>query len=92
MIALQKKSAAQPSLFSRVKDCFVSSNTNVSFRFVEYHQPTNTEHCKILEWQVMNKKINSNSNEHVQKQHLSFNSRMVSNPFEVFLKYCGCDT
>ena len=31
-------------------------------------------HCKILEWQVMNKKMNSNSMEHVQKQHFRFNS------------------
>ena len=30
-------------------------------------------HCKILQWQVMNKKMNSNSMEHVQKQHFSFN-------------------
>ena len=35
-------------------------------------------HCKILEWQLMNKKINSNSIEHVQKQYFSFNSRMGS--------------
>ena len=27
-------------------------------------------HCKILEWQVMNKKMNGYSMEHVQKQHL----------------------
>ena len=27
-------------------------------------------HCKILEWQVMNKKMHGYSMEHVQKQHL----------------------
>ena len=41
---------------------------------------------KILQWQVMNKKLISNSMEHVQKQHFSFNSRKGSNPSEVFLK------
>ena len=40
---------------------------------------------KILQWQVMNKKLNSNSMEHVQK-HFSFNSTKGSNPSEVFLK------
>ena len=44
-------------------------------------------HCKTLERQVMNKKMDSNSREHVQKQHLSlsFNSRMASSLSEVFL-------
>jgi len=42
--------------------------------------------AKILEWQVMNKKKNSNSMELVQKQHFSFNSRMGNSPSEVFLK------
>ena len=43
-------------------------------------------HCKNIEWQVMNKKTNSNSMEHVQKQHFSFNSRMESSPSKVFQK------
>ena len=43
-------------------------------------------HCKILEWQVMNTKMNSNSMERVQKQHFSFNSRIENSPSEVFLK------
>ena len=33
-------------------------------------------HCKILELQVMNMKMNGNSMERVQKKHFSFNSRM----------------
>ena len=36
--------------------------------------------------------MNSNSMEHVQKEHFSFNTRMVSSPSEAFLKRCGCDT
>ena len=43
-------------------------------------------HCKILEWQVMNKKMNSNSMDHVQKQHFNFNARMGSSPSEVCLE------
>ena len=43
-------------------------------------------HCKTLEWQVRNKKININSMEHAQKQHFSFNSRKRSSPFEPLLK------
>ena len=39
-------------------------------------------HCKNIEWQVMNKKMNGTGT----KQHLSFNSRMESSPSEVFLK------
>ena len=34
----------------------------------------------------MNEKVNSNSMEHVQKQHFSFNSRIGNSPSEVFLK------
>ena len=34
----------------------------------------------------MNKKMNSNSMEHVQKQHFSFNSRLESSPCKDFLK------
>ena len=34
----------------------------------------------------MNKKMNSNSMEHVQKKHFSFNSRKGSSPSEVFLR------
>ena len=45
------------------------------------------EHAaKYPERQVMNKKMNSNSMEHIQKQHFSSNSRKGSSPFEVFLK------
>ena len=40
----------------------------------------NSTQCKILEWQVMNEKMNSMWN--VQKQHLSFNSR--KGPSECF--------
>ena len=43
-------------------------------------------HCKILELQVMNMKMNSNSMERVQKKHFSFNSRMGTSPSKVFLK------
>ena len=46
-----------------------------------------TAHCtlqtaEILEWQVMNKKMNSSSMEHVQNQHFTFNSR--KGPSECF--------
>ena len=50
-----------------------------------------TAHCtlqtavqilQILEWQVMNKKMNSSSMEHVQNQHFTFNSR--KGPSECF--------
>ena len=37
----------------------------------------------------MNKKMNSNSMEHVQKQHVSFNSRMGSSPSKVSLTILG---
>ena len=43
-------------------------------------------HCKILEWQVMNKKMNSNSMDYVQKQHFSFNARIGSSQSEVCLE------
>ena len=43
-------------------------------------------HCKSSEWQVMNKKMNSNSMAHVQKQHFSSNSRKASSPSGLFRK------
>ena len=32
----------------------------------------NSTHCKILEWQVMNEKTNSNSMRHMNKSNTSF--------------------
>ena len=43
-------------------------------------------HYKRFEGQVMNKKMNSNSMEHVQKQHFSSNSRKASSSSGLFRK------
>ena len=70
-----------PTGFEKSSECYSYSVSAVfRARVMEKEQHT----AKILEWQVMNRKMNSNSMERVQKKHLSFNSRMGTSRLKCF--------